>query len=540
MEDQKTAWNEGDTRLATTTSAGSSPSSSLVPCLTLLAHPDSDRVGERIVLPSLALGREVPLSRLQPSFQLPGACAESSGSPLGERFVSRRPIHLRLDEETGELTIDPSDSSTPVEVDDRALTEPRSFSAVEIERGVVLLLGRRIALLLGLASFPRGTDPSRFGLVGESDAVLELRREVERLAPLDVPTLLRGESGTGKELVARALHGGGPRRRGPWVAVNMATLAPSLAAAELFGAVRGAYTGADRDKTGFFQHAEGGTLFLDEIGETPVEVQAMLLRALESHEIVPVGGVEPLPIDVRVIAATDARLERAMAEGSFRAPLYHRLAGYAIQLPSLRARRDDIPRLLGFFLDQERALLDTTPDDRPTWPSARVVASLARHDWPGNVRELRNVARRLTIHPEASLDELLPGREVSAQITAPQAPSEPSAPPLAHPARRVDRPRKRHLRRRPEDVSEDELLVALEEHDHRMRETAEALGLSRVGFYRRLNASPNVRKAADLEAGEIEDALTAADGEIDDAARTLRVSSQGLKRRMTALEIEHH
>src|SRR5262249_34932398 len=156
--------------------------------------------------------------------------------------------------------------------------------------------------------------------------------------------------GTGKELVARAIHESGRRRGAVCLSVNMGAIPPSLATSELFGAVRGAYTGAVRDHLGYFQRAHGGTLFLDEIGETPPEVQVMLLRVLEPGEVQRVGSPQTQKVDVRLIAATDADLERALHEGRFRAPLLHRLSGYEIYIPPLRERRDDFGRLLFHFL----------------------------------------------------------------------------------------------------------------------------------------------------------------------------------------------
>ncbi|MEM9598883.1 MAG: sigma 54-interacting transcriptional regulator, partial [Acidobacteriota bacterium] len=272
-----------------------------------------------------------------------------------------------------------------------------------------------------------------------------------------------------------------------------------------------------------------------------------LLRALESEEILPVGGVEPQRIDVRVIAATDARLEEAMESGRFRAPLYHRLAGYTLRLPPLRERLDDLGQLLRVFLEEEAAALHAEtaatapaiPAPLAPFPSAEVVTRLAKHSWPGNVRELRNVARRLALQGDG------PRSQVRRQLedlleTAPDRPGSPPGSPPSEasntstaPPRPEPTPRRR--RRNPSKVSEEELLAALETHAYRMRHTAEALGLSRIGLYRRLEASPNVRKAADLLLPEIEDAVAAADGDLGAAALSLRVSLQGLKRQITAL-----
>ena len=190
-------------------------------------------------------------------------------------------------------------------------------------------------------------------MVGESAALRQVRAHVERIADLPVPVLVRGETGTGKELVARAVHLRSPRRDGPFVSVNLGAIPRDLAAAELFGAVRGAYTGAAQDRPGFFRAARGGTLFLDEVGEAPPEVQAMLLRVLESGEMYPVGGQAPVATDVRLIAATDADLEERIRDGRFKAPLLHRLAGYEIRLPPLRERREDIGPLFVHFAREE-------------------------------------------------------------------------------------------------------------------------------------------------------------------------------------------
>ena len=258
----------------------------------------------------------------------------------------------------------------------------------------------------------RETD--RFGLIGDSAAVAQVRADIRRVADLEVAVLLRGETGTGKELVARAIHRSSARRSRPYLAVNMGAIPPALAAAELFGAARGAFTGADQRRAGYFSQAHGGTLFLDEIGETPAEVQALLLRALETGEVQPLGAEAPRRVDVRVLAATDADLEASIAAGRFRAPLLHRLNGYEIRLPALRERREDFGQLFFAFLRQEleamgegERLEDPGPRGTP-WLPAPVVARLAAADWPGNVRQLRNVARQIAIGNRGAAEAVLP------------------------------------------------------------------------------------------------------------------------------------
>jgi two-component system nitrogen regulation response regulator GlnG len=499
-----------------------------VPGLVILSHPDPSRVGDEIALMRLVSGQREELSRLEPQLGPRGQGAVFR--PLDDTWVSRSPLLLISGPGPGDVTLDCADSRTHVTAGGEEIARSRTFTAAEIQRGVVLVLARRIALLLHPVD-PVPVEVPGFGLVGESAATVRLRLEIRSAAGLDVPVLLRGATGTGKELVARALHEAGRRRQGPYVTVNLAALSPSLAASELFGAVRGAYTGADRPKIGFFRAAEGGTLFLDEIGEIPPEVQVMLLRALESRQIQPVGSVEAIPIDVRIIAATDAALEAAIAEGRFRAPLLHRLAGFEIRLPTLSERRDDIARLFFHFLREEsKALggpeLDFGSMDRP-WPPAELVARLVEDDWPGNVRQLRNVTRRLLIARRDGLKDKDLGRLVDQLLASSlvEAPPPAAAPPSEPFFRRY---------RKPTEVSEEELLEALEAHQWQLKTTARALGVSRGALYRLIESS-KVRKAADLEPSEIEEALTRHGGDAGAAARALKVSPQGLKRRMTAL-----
>ena len=319
----------------------------LVPGLTILHHPDAGRVGERVALAGLASGREESLSRTVPAFSAPG---KSLLRPLSDPYLSRRPIRLLPGAEPGGVLLRCGESGTALVADGAAVTgDPGDLEIppARLERGVVLLLAGRVVLLLSRLDPVGVAGTPDFGLVGASAPVVALRREIQRVAGLDVPVLLRGETGTGKELVARALHDAGPRRSRPFVAVNMAAIPPTLAAAELFGAARGAFTGADRKRDGTFQRADGGTLFLDEVGETPPEIQALLLRALETGEIQPVGSDEIRRVDVRLVAATDSDLEGAVTAGRFRAPLLHRLAGYPDPRPhSARAPRRLRPPLL--------------------------------------------------------------------------------------------------------------------------------------------------------------------------------------------------
>jgi len=223
-------------------------------------------------------------------------------------------------------------------------------------------------------------------LVGVSEPIRELLRQIRQVAPSEATVLINGESGTGKELVARAIHRGSERGDAPFVPVNCAAIPRDLIESELFGHLKGAFTGAVRDRQGKFAQAGGGTLFLDEVGELPLELQPKLLRALQEREIEPVGG-SPLKVDVRVVAATNRDLEEAVGEGAFREDLYYRLAVIPLLVPPLRQRRDDIPVLVEHFLARHGQVA----------VSDEALELLGRYAWPGNVRELENTLERCVV-----------------------------------------------------------------------------------------------------------------------------------------------
>jgi two-component system nitrogen regulation response regulator GlnG len=238
----------------------------------------------------------------------------------------------------------------------------------------------------------KGAPPSE-RLVGKSAALLEVFKTIGRVARSDVPVLVTGESGTGKELIARAIHAASARAAGPFVAVNAAAIPRELLESELFGHERGAFTGAVEARAGRFREASGGTLFLDEIGDMPVELQAKLLRVLQSGEVTSVGGRRAEAVNVRIIAATHRDLDAAVASGAFREDLLYRLRVVPIAVPPLRERREDIPPLIDHFLARYDAEL--TGGMHVISPAA--VEVLARHPWPGNVRELENAIKRALV-----------------------------------------------------------------------------------------------------------------------------------------------
>jgi two-component system nitrogen regulation response regulator GlnG len=241
---------------------------------------------------------------------------------------------------------------------------------------------------------PRGGEApdsaERLPLIGRSPAMQDIYRTLARLMATDLSVMINGESGTGKELAARALHDYGKRRKGPFVAVNMAAIPRELIESELFGHERGAFTGATQRAPGKFELASGGTLFLDEIGDMPPEAQTRLLRVLQEGEYTTVGGRTPIRANVRIVAATHQDLRRAIQQGTFREDLFYRLNVVPIRMPPLREKPDDIPELANHFL--AKAAADGLPE-KVLDPGA--IARLKEHRWPGNVRELENLMRRL-------------------------------------------------------------------------------------------------------------------------------------------------
>jgi len=232
-------------------------------------------------------------------------------------------------------------------------------------------------------------------IIGRSDQMMQVFKMVDKVAETDSTILIFGESGTGKELIAREIHYRSRRSTGPFVSINCGALPKDLLESNLFGHVKGSFTGAVRDQMGLFQVAEGGTFFLDEVGEMQPATQVKLLRALQEREIIPVGGTKPIKIDVRLVAATNSDLERDVREGRFRTDLYYRLNVIPVRLPSLRQRVDDIPILADHFLHR---FLGPAGPKRLTKAS---LEALGRYHWPGNVRELENVMERAVILSES-------------------------------------------------------------------------------------------------------------------------------------------
>ena len=240
------------------------------------------------------------------------------------------------------------------------------------------------------------------GLVGQSAQIQTLREQVSRLACCDVNLLLQGESGSGKELVSRMVHRLSSRCDGPFIGVNCAAIHESLLESELFGHEAGAFTGADRPSLGFLRAADGGTVLLDEVGDMSPSLQSKLLRVLEERAVVPIGGTKAVPIDIRVIAATNRNLAKAVEEGSFREDLYYRLNVVCLNLPPLREHRSDIPLLVERFLGRMAEILAVPAKS----VSPETMDLMMSYDWRGNVRQLGNVIERAYVLANGSVIEL--------------------------------------------------------------------------------------------------------------------------------------
>jgi transcriptional regulator with GAF, ATPase, and Fis domain len=279
----------------------------------------------------------------------------------------------------------------------------RAQQAEELER--IKTLGQR-AGVSSARVFNDAWDSDDFAnIIGDSPALRFALTRVQEVAPTDASVMLLGETGTGKELFARAVHNRSTRRGQPFVSVNCAALPSTLIETELFGHVRGAFTGAVTTRQGRFELADGGTLFLDEIGDLPADVQAKLLRVLQEGQFERVGSSQPRKVDVRIVAATHHDLESAMREGRFRADLYYRLNVFPIVLPPLRDRLEDLPRLVWYFVNRRQRALNRKFTSIPDC----VFAALQARSWPGNIRELANVIERAMIHSSGNtlvLDEM--------------------------------------------------------------------------------------------------------------------------------------
>lgn len=298
-----------------------------------------------------------------------------------------------------------------------------------------------------------------FGILGKSAPMQRLFEMIESVAQSDAPVIINGQSGTGKEMVARAIHWASPRQDKPFIKVSCAALNENLLETELFGHVKGAYTGADRSRVGRFEAAHGGSIFLDEIGDIPPATQVKLLRVLEEKEIERVGDHTPIPVDVRIITATNKNLEDLVARGAFREDLYFRIHVFPLTIPPLRERPEDIPIIIQHFVEQNHA----TSGKKIAGLSPEAVARLTSYTWPGNVRELRNAIEYALV--------LCPGGEIGAHHLPHKIAPARDCPPPAESLKVRER---------------DELVQVLRQVGGNQSAAARQLGVSRVTVWKRM------------------------------------------------------
>jgi len=572
-----------------------------VPRLRLLYHCDLARIGAlsmpgAVALRWLTLGRHDAIFggfdsavRALDDPQVSRAQLRVRWLPDPQRFEvepvasARRPLHL----------VD-LDAAFAGDLGAAPLTGPTL-----VPPGACIAIGDRVLLGLELARV-HPPDADRLGLVGESELAWALRDEIRSVAKFGGSALVLGPTGAGKELVARALHRESPRAAGPFVPVNCGALPEALVESALFGHKKGAFTGADADKKGLFQAADGGTIFLDELGELPLAVQPKLLRVLQDGVVTPVGVNEGRRVDVRVIGATHRDLEGQVHAGRLREDLYHRMATHVLRVPSLAERRFDVPELFVHMLrglSSVHAALAWLWEGGQTWQATLpigFIADLMRRPWSGNVRELQNLAERTArrnLHPgtfqapdheggaagprpRAVEDPEAPANAPASALArspassgeAPPADAEPPAvvpeallraagealglahktvlkllPPEALSALDAEAVRERlddaSLAARLRARAAEALLALLEARAFNQSAVAAALGTSRTTLIKLMD-DLDLPRATDLGAEEIARARAQAGGDLDAAARILRVSPSALKKRVTLLNLK--
>ena len=487
--------------------------------LTILFHPEPARIGERAVLPGGSTGASLTIGRDHPGFQHRRGGEGRPARGLSDPHISRGALGMRFDDAGIVLSRPPGASRCKIAGSD--LSGTIALSLEQLRLGQVISLGHGVVLHLRLTAPCEGDGASDIGLLGHSDSMAFLRQQVELAAGSDADVLIRGESGSGKERVARALHCLSERSQGPFVPVNMAAIPGDLAAAALFGNTRGAYTGATASQQGLFRQAEGGTLFLDEIGDAPESVQPLLLRALQEREIQVVGG-GLRKANVRVVAATDRDLD--IPASGFRGALRHRLAALEITVPSLADHAEDIGLLAWTFYQRHQRDCDNPllvdgrlpPTEAARW--AELIATLAVQSWPGNVRELDNTMCQISLASRSGL-----------RIPAGLRRDLPRCSDTGSAAGEASRLQQQNAAK---TVSAAALKSVLRECNYEIAATARRLGMSRQSLYRRVQAAPDLRLAADVPLNELLHALEHARGDLAQTALRLEVSATALRARL--------
>jgi two-component system nitrogen regulation response regulator GlnG len=512
--------DEADLTLPSVIASLASRYGAVEPVLTIIFHPDTARIGQRAVVKRTPTNSPWILGRRSPLF---GGADAPVPLALDDPHISRRALQFTV--HSNRVTIERIESSSRCRVGRSELSDTVELNLEQLRTGVPLLLGHSIVLLLRLGYATPGDRAGHCAghpLHGHSGTMARIRKALEQAAGSDLDVLIRGETGTGKELAASVIHDASSRAQSPMVRVNMAAIPGDLAAAALFGNVRGAFTGADHTLPGYFAQAEGGTLFLDEIGDTAEQVQPQLLRVLEQREVQVVGG-RIRRVDVRVISATDANLDHDAS--AFKAALRHRLGACEIVLPPLREHPEDIGELLLFFLRQcaresKQAVrlvqIDSPAVEIAAW--ALIFFTFVAYRWPGNVRELRNCAQQVFLD---SAQQPVMSDRLREMMSADATSKGSSA--VRQPLRKL------------QDVDDDTFEQAMLANACEVQRVACYLGVSRAAVYRRIEASPRYRLASAVPDAELGQLMAAHDGDADTVARELRVSAKSLRKQLRKL-----
>jgi DNA-binding NtrC family response regulator len=488
----------------------------------ILFHSDLARIGQRYDLGPATEGSSVVVGRDAPLFT-PDRVEGSEPRPLGDPCISRRQLTVAWSPWRSMFQLASGEGRRSVRALDGKGDE-LCVPPADVPPGTLVAIGDRVLLLLTLR---RAAAPAEdLGLWGHGDEMDHLRQRIAAVASLGDTVLVRGETGVGKELVARAIHACSERRSKPFLALNCAAVPEGLIESELFGHVRGAFSGADVARPGMFAAAEGGTLLLDEIGEMPLPLQAKLLRVLELRRVRPVGGRAEDPIDVCLIAATNRDLLSEVAAGRFRADLYSRIEAPQLLVPPLSQRRTDVPLLFARFLqrrtleharasavsvaDTPYAPLWREPDAYPPAVGLEQMLWLIAHPWPRNVRELDKMTAEVAAALVQGEPIPIPRRTAHLAAAPPASEKEPAS------NARPDRAR---------------LEALLERNDFNQADVARALGVPYATLDRWLRELA-IPRPKDLSLADIDAARREHGGDLVQTARALRVSLRGLKARL--------
>ena len=519
--------NTTDYTLTSPLSASTQQSRPLL-ALTIVWHPDTTRIGEQFIDSGAQTENTIELGRFSPLFRP----TLGDALPIGYSGVSREPTRIvRMPND--QIKISPPTSRMIVEVNGQVIEQAIELSPEQVEAGVIIGLGRTIFVCLHWMRCLPKHNPV-VGFIGVSSAAIMTRDLIRLAACNQPPVLLLGETGTGKEVAAQAIHNLSPRATHKMISVNMAALNESLAAADLFGASKGAYTGAQSARNGFFFEAQNSTLFLDEIGNTPSAVQPMLLRVLETNEYRPLGASRDQNSTARLITATDQDLYHS----SFNHALVRRLESFVIRIPPLRARREDIGLLILHVLKHNQ-VDGISAAQLPT----HFISEMLNFEWPGNIRQLANVFKRallsLQMGEQLQLARMVETPRIAATDSAAlrqiSSVNNTLVPPLNPFESTIEKPAVERKKLR--DLTEDDVISALNRHQWTIQYAADELGISRPSMYKLIEANRQIRRVEQIPFEEIKLQLNETKNNVEQCAALLKTPSEALRRHLRGLGV---